>query len=161
MRRGDRTDGSRRRAARHAEPAPPLPRREGTLRLPDAREQRRDPGGRALDHRSRRRGLREDGHREEQGHEGLRPGRKDQIRRHDRGSHGHQAARDHLRRGRRHPADPLPRRGGQGDRQPARFTGSGQGGAADQRGEEPGRQPGRGERPVADRGTDPDGHASP
>ena len=50
-----------------------------------------------------RRAVREDRHREEQGHEGLRPGGKDQARRHDRGAHGHQPARGHLRHRRRHP----------------------------------------------------------
>ncbi len=103
LRRGDRPDDLDRGQPRRAAPAPAVPGRQGPLGQAERAQQRRD----LRQHRpiilkgaawfaSHR-------HREEQGHEGLRPGRHDQQHRPGRGADRHAARRDHLRHRRRHP----------------------------------------------------------
>ena len=70
---------------------PPYPAENGLWGQADAGQQRRDLRPAALDLPPRRRGVRRAGHRQEQGHQGLRPGRQGPPRRADRGAHG----RDH------------------------------------------------------------------
>ena len=88
LRRGDGADRLDRGQARHAPPAPALPGRGGPLGLPDADQQRRDVRQRPADHPQRRRLVRRHRHGEEQGHQGLRPGRQDQEHRPGRGADG-------------------------------------------------------------------------
>ena len=57
-------------------------------------------------------------HREEQGHQGVRPRRPREQHRPDRSAHGHQAPRDHLLAGRRHSRRPQVQGGA--DRRPLR-----------------------------------------
>ena len=76
LRRGDGADRLDRGPARHAAAAPALPGRVGPLGLPDADQQRRDLRQRAADHPQRRRLVRRHRHGEEQGHQGLLPGRQ-------------------------------------------------------------------------------------
>ena len=88
-------------------PAPPaISRREGPVGLPDAHQQRGDLGQRSRRHSQRGRLVREHGHREEQGDQGLRPRRQDQEHRPRRSADGHYPAGDHLRYRRRHPQRP-------------------------------------------------------
>ena len=99
-------------------PRPPYPGRVRPVGLPDPHQQRRDLRQRPADHPQRRRLVRRHRHREEQGHQGLRPGRQDQQHRPDRGADGHHAARDRRGDRRRRPR----RQGVQGraDRRPLR-----------------------------------------
>ena len=79
LRRGDGPDRLDRGQARHAPPAAPVSGRGGPLGLPDADQQRRDLRQRPADHPQRRRLVRRHRHGEEQGDQGLRPGRQDQV----------------------------------------------------------------------------------
>ena len=110
LRRGNRPDGLDRGQARHAPPAPALPRRERPVGLPDADQQRRDLRQRPGDHPERGGLVRQDRHREEQGHQGLRPGRQDPEHRPDRGADGHDAAHHRRGDGRRRPGRRQPSR---------------------------------------------------
>ena len=60
-------------------PRPPYPAEVGPVGLPDAHQQRRDARQRRADHPQRRRLVRRDRHREEQGHQGLCAGRAGQA----------------------------------------------------------------------------------
>ena len=75
-----------------------IPAESGPVGLPDADQQRRDLRQRPADHPQRRRLVRRHRHREEQGHQGLRPGRQGQQHRADRGADGHAAAARSSRR---------------------------------------------------------------
>ena len=64
---------------RHTCPAPPVSSRRRSVGPPDTHQQRRDPGQRRTHHPQRRRLVRLDRDRDQQGHEGLRsrrPGRQ-------------------------------------------------------------------------------------
>ena len=105
LRRGDGPDRLDRGPARHAAAAAALSGRERTVGQADLGQQRRNLRPGALDHPPRRRGLRRAGHREEQGHQGLRAGRQGPPRRADRSADGHHhppdRRGDRRRRGRR------------------------------------------------------------
>ena len=82
-------------------PRPALSGRERPLGLPDPDQQRGDLRQRSGHHPARRGVVRRHRHREEQGHQGLRPGRQDQEHGPDRGADGHAAADDRRGNGRR------------------------------------------------------------
>ncbi len=91
LRRGDGAAGRPGGPPRHAPAASALSGRVRPVGQTDRREQRRDLRPGPLDLSPRRRGIRRTGHRREQGHQGLRPGRQGPPRRPDRSAHG----RDH------------------------------------------------------------------
>ena len=99
-------------------PRPPYPADERALGPPHPHQQRRDLRQHRADREERRRLVRLDRDREEQGHEGLRPRRQDRSHRARRGPDGSPPARDHLRHRRRHPRRPEVQ--GRPDRRPLR-----------------------------------------
>ena len=105
LRRGDGAAGLARGPPRHAPAAAALSGRVRPVGQTHLGQQRRDLRPGAVDLPPRRRGLRRAGHRKEQGHQGLRPGRQGPPRRADRGAHGHHhppdRRGDRRRRGRR------------------------------------------------------------
>ena len=118
LRRRDGADDLDRGQPRRAAPAAPVPRRKGLVGQAHAAEQRRNLRQRAGHPPGRRPLVRLLRHAQEQGDQGLRPGRGDQERRPGRGAHRHVAGRLDLRHRRRHPQ----RQGVQGgaDRRPLR-----------------------------------------
>ena len=99
-------------------PRPPFPAVQGLWGKPTRAEQRRNLRQRAGDRPQRRRPGTPRTAPNEQGHQGLRPGRNDQELRPGRGARRHAAGRPDLRHRRRHPQ----RQGVQGgaDRRPLR-----------------------------------------
>ncbi len=83
-------------------PRPPFPADKGSVEQAQPAEQRGDLRRHPRDHPQGRRLVRLHGHRQEQGHQGLRPGRRGAQHGPGRDPHRHAAGRDHLRHRRRH-----------------------------------------------------------
>ena len=99
--------------ARHAAAPSALPRGQRALGAPHGHQQRGDPRLRRAHLPARRRLVRRVRHREEQGHQDLRPGRQRAAAGAGRGAAGHDAAADdlrHRRRGRRRATGSRPSR---------------------------------------------------
>ena len=79
-------------------PRPPFPAVKGLFGKPTILNNVETYANIAADHPEGRGLVRHHGHREEQGHQGVRAGRQDQQHRPGRGSHGHHAARPSSRR---------------------------------------------------------------
>ena len=107
LRRRDGADGLDRRPARHAAAAAAVSGRSGLWGKPTLVNNVETYALRAVDHPPRRRGVRRARHRQEQGHEGLRPGRQGRARRADRSADGRHDPADRRgdRRRRRRRAD--------------------------------------------------------
>ncbi len=104
LRRRDGAHELHRGQARRTAAAAAVPgRQKGLWEKPSRAQQRGDPGQHRQHHPPRRRLVPHRRHREEQGHQDLRPGRQDQQRRPGGSRHGHPAGRHHLRDRRRHP----------------------------------------------------------
>ena len=84
-------------------PRPPFPVGARTVRQADRDQQRRDAGQRARHPGPRRRLVQRPRHRDQQGHEGLRPVRHGGAHGPGRSGDGHDHPRDRLRDRRRHP----------------------------------------------------------
>ncbi len=83
-------------------PRPPFPAHKGLVGETHHPQQRGNPGQRGPDHGQRRRLVRRCGHRDQQGHQGVRPVRRCEQHRPGGSAHGYAAAYDHLRHRRRH-----------------------------------------------------------
>ncbi len=118
LRRGDGADRLHRGRRGQPRPRPPYPAEYGLWGRPTADQQRRDPRQHRAHHPQRRRVVRQHRHGEEQGHQGLCPGRPGEQHRPDRSADGHHPARDRLRHRRRHPGRPEVQ--GRADRRPVR-----------------------------------------
>ena len=116
VRRGDGPDRLGPGRAGHTPAPPAVPGRVRAVAEPDADQQRRDLRQHRPDHPQRRRLVRRHRHRDQQGHQGVRPGRAGGQHRPGRGAHGHHPARDRLRHRRRHRRRPAVQ--GRPDRRP-------------------------------------------
>ena len=101
LRRGDGADRVPGGSARHAAAASALPRGERALGAPHGHQQRGDARLRGAHLPARSRLVRRVRHREEQGHQDVRPGRQRAAAGAGRGAAGHDAAADDLRDRRR------------------------------------------------------------
>ncbi len=102
LRRRDGADPLHRGQARHAAAATAVPGGAGAVRQADGDQQRRDAGQRARHPRPRGRLVQRAGHREQQGHEGVRAVGSRGAHRPGGSGDGHLHPRHRLRRGRRH-----------------------------------------------------------
>ncbi len=104
LRRGDRADDLDRGQPRRAAPAPAVPgRRRASGASPRVLNNVETFANIAADHPQGRGVVRQHRHREEQGHQGLRPRRQRPAHRPGRSPDRHAARRAHLRGRRRHP----------------------------------------------------------
>ena len=119
LRRGDGAASPRSKGNRgKPRPRPPFPAESGLWGCPTLINNVETFANICADHPQRRRLVRRHRHGEEQGHQGLRPGRPGEQHRPDRSADGHHAARDHLRHRRRHPRRQQVQ--GRADRRPLR-----------------------------------------